>query len=61
MRPGNAGGGKGLTSRRIEEGEQLLGTEPDKGLSTRLNRLSEIARQDPKAMVGSTRLRCEPA
>lgn len=53
MRPGNAGGGKGLTSGCIEEEKQLPGTEPDKGLSTRLNRLSEIARQDPKVKFTS--------
>jgi len=47
VRPGNAGGGKGLTNRRIEEVKQLPDPEPGKNLSTKLNRLSEIARQDP--------------
>jgi RNA-directed DNA polymerase len=32
----------------MEEVKQLPDTEPGKGLSTKLNRLSEIARQDPK-------------
>ncbi len=49
---GNAGGGKGLTSKRIEEVKQLPDSEPG-GLSTKLNRLSEIARQDPKVKFTS--------
>ena len=53
MRPGNAGGGKGLTNRRIEEVIQLPDPEPGRGLSTKLNRLSEIARQDPKVRFTS--------
>jgi len=47
MKLGNASGGKGLTSRCTEEVKQLLGTEPEDKLSTKLNRLSEIAREDP--------------
>jgi group II intron reverse transcriptase/maturase len=53
MIPGNAGGGKGLTNRRIEEEKQLPDTEPGKALSTKLKRLSEIARQDPKVKFTS--------
>jgi len=53
VRLGNAGGGKGLTNRRIEEVKQLPGAEPGKELSTKLNRLSEIARQDPRVRFTS--------
>jgi group II intron reverse transcriptase/maturase len=47
MKPGNAGGGKGLTNGCIEEGKQRMGKEPESKLSTKLNRLSELARQNP--------------
>jgi RNA-directed DNA polymerase len=47
MKPGNAGGGKGLTNRCTEEEKQLPDTEPGNTLSTKLNRLSEIAKQNP--------------
>ena len=53
MRPGNAGGGKGLTNRCIEEVKQLPDSEPGRELSTKLNRVSEIARQDPKVKFTS--------
>jgi RNA-directed DNA polymerase len=53
VRPGNAGGGKGLTNRCIEEVKQLPDSEPGKALSTKLNRLSEIARQEPKVRFTS--------
>lgn len=53
VRSGNAGGGKGLTNRCIEEGRQLPDTEPGEALSTKLNRLSEIARQEPKVKFTS--------
>jgi len=61
VRPGNAGGGKGLTNRCIEEVKQLPDPEPGR-LSTKLNRLSEIGEEDPKvkSIVGFTLLRCEP-
>ena len=36
-----------MTNRRIEEVKQLPGSEPGNKLSTKLNRLSEIARQNP--------------
>lgn len=37
-----------MTNRRIEEEKQLTDAEPGSGLLTKLNRLSEIAKQDPK-------------
>jgi len=42
-----------LTNRRIEEVKQLPDPEPGRGLSTKLNRLSAIARQDPKVRFTS--------
>ena len=37
-----------MTNRCMEEVKQLPDTEPGKELSTKLNRISEIAKQDPK-------------
>jgi group II intron reverse transcriptase/maturase len=48
MKLGNASGGKGLTNRCIEEVKQLPDAEPESTLSTKLNRLSEIAKQNPQ-------------
>ncbi len=48
MKPGNAGGGKWLTNRCTEEVKQLPDAEPESKLSTKLNRLSEIAKQNPQ-------------
>ncbi|MBZ0190095.1 MAG: hypothetical protein K8F34_00215 [Candidatus Kuenenia stuttgartiensis] len=45
---GNSGGGKGLTNRCIEEEKQLPNAESENKLQTKLNRLSEIARVEPK-------------
>jgi len=53
MITGNAGGGKGLTNRCIEEVKQVPDSEPGKALSTKLNRLSEIARLEPKVKFTS--------
>jgi len=48
MRSRKREGGKGLTNRCMEEVKQVPDTEPGEELSTKLNRLSEIARQDAK-------------
>jgi len=53
MRSGNAGRGKGLTNRCIEEVKQLPDTEPESKLSTKLNRIAEIARQYPEVKFTS--------
>jgi len=42
-----------LTNRCIEEVKQVPDSEPGKAWSTKLNRLSEIARQEPKVRFTS--------
>jgi hypothetical protein len=49
----NARGGKGLTNRCIEDVKQVPDSEPGKAVSTKMNRLSEIARQKPKVRFTS--------